>query len=168
MSILEFAGAHLQARLSGALVSQTTLGVGFVQGVNLFLGRFVDRPDVAICVYEYEGMGPVETMGTAPFALSMPRIQIVTRAGSEDYPVARDLALLVRRTLASVTEQSLGGLRVLRIASTGSVLPMGEDEHNRPRFSANFQCTVDESAAETVPGSSVIGNGLLIPFTIGA
>jgi Bacteriophage minor capsid protein len=129
--ILEFAGGYLDS----ALPSLTL-------GSNLFLGKMQTTPDVAVCIYEYEGAQPMETMGSAPTAVDMPRIQIVARGGFEDYPGARDLAVACRTILAGCTSQTLLGVSVLRIRASASVLPMGEDEQNRPRFSANFQCWV--------------------------
>lgn len=119
--------------------AQTSLTLGS----NLFIGRFPDDPDLAACVYEYEGAVPVETFRDGGWSLDMPRLQVVTRASREDYPTARDLAITIRSVVGAVVDQTLSGVTVLRVQALGSPMPLGLDAHNRPRFSVNYQATVD-------------------------
>lgn len=118
-----------------------TAGVG-VLGQTLFLSMMPDSPDVAVAVYEYPGSPPVETMGAGGPALDRPRIQVMCRAGRDDYPTARDLALAARTALAAVVDQTVGTVHLLRVASTGSVLPLGNDDKERPRVAVNFEVTL--------------------------
>jgi len=127
-TILEAVGDYLVAQGYGTL------------GTNIFLGKMPNKPDVCIGVYENEGGSPDFTMGTV--LLDNPAIQVIVRAGIEDYPTARDTAQSIRLLLAQVANTTLSGVTVLRIAPVGSVLPMGDDTNDRPHVSANFRCII--------------------------
>lgn len=131
MTILEAIGDYLQAQGKGTL------------GVNLFLGRMQENPDACVAVYEYEGATPRESMGANPFDILLPRIQIVCRAGRDDYPIARDKATDLQTLLAGISEQNLSTLRVMRVRALGSILPLGFDTQDRPTVAANFECFVE-------------------------
>ena len=81
-------------------------------------------------------------MGSAPFAIDRPLIQVICRSDRSDYPAARDKAESIRYLLGAVTEQTLSGVHVMRIESQGSIVPMGEDDNQRPMVSVNFECMV--------------------------
>jgi hypothetical protein len=127
-TILEAVGNYLVAQGYGTL------------GTDIFLGKMPNKPDVCIGVYENEGGMPEFTMGAT--LLDNPAIQIIVRAGVEDYPTARDKVQAIRLSLAQVANTTLSGVTVLRIAPTGSVLPMGDDTNDRPHVSANFRCII--------------------------
>lgn len=129
-TILEAVGDYLNSASVG------------VQGTNLFLAVMPETPDVCIAVYENAGNRPHFTMGSAPWAIDRPLIQVICRASRGDYPTARNTAESIRELLGAVTEQTLSGLPVMRIEPQGSVIPMGEDENQRPMVSANFECMV--------------------------
>ena len=131
MTILEALGDYLEAHGQGTL------------GVNIFLGRMQETPDACITLYEYEGASPIESMGSNPFDVSRPRIQVVCRAGENDYPVARDKAIAVQELLGGITEQTISTLRVMRVRALGSILPLGFDTQDRPTVAANFECFVE-------------------------
>ena len=78
MSVLEDAADHLEDN-----------GLGTV-GTDIFLSVLPQSPDVCTALFEYAGSAPKETMGTM---LARPRLQVVCRAGRDDYPTARDAAL---------------------------------------------------------------------------
>jgi hypothetical protein len=67
----------------------------------------------------------------------------MVRASRDDYPTARNLAQDLRILLAGVRETTINGLRVIRLASNGSVIPLGTDDLDRPRISFNLDCFVD-------------------------
>lgn len=129
-TILEAVGDYLQAQGQGTL------------GTNLFLAMMPETPDALVCVYEGPGIAPLETMGSAAFAVDQPGLQVITRGARGDYPGARDKARAVRSLLAAVTETTLSGVHVMRISADGSLLPMGEDQNGRPMVSMNFSCAV--------------------------
>lgn len=129
-TILEAVGDYLHSASVG------------VQGTNLFLAVMPETPDVCIAVYENAGNRPHFTMGSNPWAIDRPLIQVICRAARGDYPTARNTAESIRELLGSVAEQTISGLPVMRIEPQGSVIPMGEDENQRPMVSVNFECMV--------------------------
>lgn len=130
MTILEAVGDYLQTNSHGTL------------GSSLFLAVMPDTPDACVCVYEKPGMTPQMTMGSAPWIIDQPGIQIICRAGRGDYPTARDKADAIRLLLSAVTNTTISGINVMRIEAEGAVLPMGEDSLGRPLVSVNFACKV--------------------------
>jgi hypothetical protein len=131
-TILEAVGSHIDSNYA-------TLTIG----TNLFLAKMPDTPDFCVAVYEYQGQAPMETFGSAGFSIDKPSIQVVVRATRDDYPTARNLAQDLRILLASVRDTSINGLRVVRLASNGSVLSLGTDDLDRPRIAFNLDCFVD-------------------------
>jgi hypothetical protein len=81
-------------------------------------------------------------MGDDPWAIDRPLIQVICRAARSDYPTARNQAETIRALLGAVTEQTISGIPIMRMESQGSVIPMGEDENQRPMVSINFECMV--------------------------
>ena len=130
-TILETVGSYLQTGAFGTA------------GTNMFYGVLPESPDACIGVFEYEGLTPMFTMGTAGIMVDKPAVQILVRATRDDYVTGRDKADNIRRFLSSVSNTTLSGIRVLRIEPTGSVNPLGVDKNSRPLFSANFRCHVE-------------------------
>lgn len=128
--ILESVGDYLVTNSLGAL------------GTDLFLGTLPESPDTCVAIYENSGTPPSFTMGTGGIVIDYPMLQVICRAGREDYPTARDKAESIRDLLASVLEQSISGVHILRIEPMGSVNPLGIDPKYRPLISVNFRCLV--------------------------
>jgi hypothetical protein len=137
-TILESVGDYLQNTASafGAHTSQGTLGT------TLFLGTLPESPDACVAVYENSGTPPSFTMGTGGIVIDYPMLQVICRAGREDYPTARDKADTIRNLLASVLESTISGVHIMRIEPMGSVNPLGVDPKYRPLVSVNFRCLV--------------------------
>jgi hypothetical protein len=57
--------------------------------------------------------------------IDYPMLQIICRATREDYPTARDKAENIRVLLASVLEQTISGVHIMRIEPMGSVNHVG-------------------------------------------
>lgn len=129
-TILESIGDYLVTNSLGTL------------GTNLFLGTLPESPDVCTAVFENAGTPPAFTMGTGGIAIDYPMIQIICRAGREDYPVARDAIEVIRNLLASITDVTISNVQILRIEPMGSVNPLGVDPKQRPLLSVNFRCLV--------------------------
>lgn len=119
----------------------TTIGAGAwgIQGTDLFVGRMPDSPDLCICIYEYDGIPPAETMGAHLPVAETPRVQVVVRGTVEDYQTPRDRALAIRNGLAALGETTTAGITVMRWAPQGLVMPMGLDEKDRHKISVNVQ-----------------------------
>jgi hypothetical protein len=112
-------------------------------GTNLFLAKMPDTPDLCVTVYEYEGFSPLETFGTKAIEIDRPSIQVVVRAGRDDYPTARDLADTLRTLVSGMTNVSVGGQTVMRVSSSGGLYPLGADQLDRPRVVFNLDCHMD-------------------------
>jgi len=129
-TILESIGDYLVTNSLGTL------------GTNLFLGTLPESPDVCTAVYENSGTPPAFTMGTGGIAIDYPMLQVICRAGKDDYPTARDAVETIRNLLASVTDVTISNVHILRIEPMGSVNPLGVDPKQRPLLSVNFRCLV--------------------------
>jgi hypothetical protein len=129
--ILEALGDYLVTNTIGTL------------GTNIFLGKMPATPDYCITLYEYEGERPKESFGGNPYDVDMPRIQVVVRGARDDYPTARDAVITIRGLFADLTDITISSTKVLRVASLGSVIPLGLDDKDRPRLAANFQAYVE-------------------------
>ena len=129
-TILESIGDYLVTNSLGTL------------GTNLFLGTLPESPDVCTAVYENSGTPPAFTMGTGGIAIDYPMLQVICRAGKDDYPTARDAVEAIRNLLASVTDVTISNVQILRIEPMGSVNPLGVDPKQRPLLSVNFRCLV--------------------------
>jgi hypothetical protein len=129
-TILESVGDYLVTNSLGTL------------GTDLFLGTLPESPDACVAVYENSGTPPSFTMGTGGIVIDYPMLQVICRAGREDYPTARDKADTIRNLLASVLESTISGVHIMRIEPMGSVNPLGVDPKYRPLVSVNFRCLV--------------------------
>lgn len=129
-TILESIGDYLVTNSHGTL------------GTDIFLGTLPESPDACIAVYENAGSSPAFTMGTGGIVIDYPMIQIICRAGREDYPTARDKAENIRILLAQVLEQTISNIHIMRIEPMGSVNQLGVDPKYRPLISINFRCLV--------------------------
>lgn len=129
-TILESIGDYLVTNSLGTL------------GTNLFLGTLPESPDVCTAVYENSGTPPAFTMGAGGIAIDYPMLQVICRAGKDDYPTARDAVEVIRNLLASVTDVTISNVQILRIEPMGSVNPLGVDPKQRPLLSVNFRCLV--------------------------
>lgn len=130
-TILEAIGNKLQTDSLGTL------------GTNIFLSLMPDTPDLCTAVYEYAGLAPLDTFGASvTVALDRPSIQVMTRAGRNDYVAARDRAVNVRNALAKVSNVSLSGIQVLRIAPTSAINAIGLDSKDRPLVTISFTAVV--------------------------
>jgi len=112
-------------------------------GTNLFLAKMPDTPDVCVCVYEYQGVAPIETFGNKAIEIDRPSVQIAVRAGRDDYPAARDLADTLRTLVSGMSNVTVGSVLVMRVASSGSLYSLGADALDRPRVVFNLDCHVD-------------------------
>lgn len=119
-----------------------TDGLGTL-GTNIFLSLLPDSPDLCTAVYEYSGLGPLDTFGgSANIQLDRPQIQVITRATRNDYVAARDRAVNARNSLTKISNQSLSGIQILRIAPTSAINAVGLDDKDRPLVTISFTTVV--------------------------
>jgi hypothetical protein len=114
-----------------------------VAATNLFIGLMPDKPDVCVALYEYAGAQPLEVMVDNSATLERPSIQVMVRAGRNDYPAARTLISSVRDVLTSITDETISGERFLRVNQISSINSLGVDENERPRFTLSLQAVLE-------------------------
>jgi hypothetical protein len=117
-------------------------GVGTV-GTNIFIGLMPSTPDVCIALYEYSGEPPRETFNDGGASIDVPSVQVMVRAGRNDYPTARAKIIAVRNSLSSVANVTVEGVVFLRVHELSAVNALGVDENDRPRFTQSFQALVE-------------------------
>ena len=127
--ILDAIGSVLQTASVGTL------------GSTLFLSRMPETPDVAVAAYESGAGFPIYTQGITGAALNVTNVQIVARAGREDYVSARTKISSVISALEAINESTVSGIRLLRIEQVGRPIPLGYDDNDRPEISMNFSVT---------------------------
>lgn len=125
----------LAARLQSASVA--------IAGTDLFLGLMPNSPDECVALYEYAGAQPLEVMVDNAATLERPSVQVMTRAGRNDYPTARALMVAVRDALTQITNETISGETFLRVSQISSINALGVDENDRPRFTLSLQVVVE-------------------------
>ena len=125
----------LADRLQSASVTNT--------GVNLFIGLLPDKPDVCVALYEYAGAPPLEVMRDNAATLERPSVQVLVRAGRNDYPTARNLINNIRNTLTDITDETISGVTFLRINQNSSINAVGTDDNDRVIFTLSLTAVVE-------------------------
>lgn len=110
---------------------------------DLFIGLMPNDPDTCVALYEYAGSPPMEVLVDNTATLERPSVQVMTRAGRNDYPTAKTLIENVRDTLTDITDDTISGMRFLRVNQISSINALGVDENDRPRFSLSLQVVVE-------------------------
>jgi hypothetical protein len=130
-TVLEALGAYINTNRSDLTI-----------GTNLFLSKMPENPDVCVCVYEYQGFGPMMTFGSKAVELDRPAVQIAVRAGRDDYVTARNLAVALRTLVSGIVDISSSGVQLLRVEPAGSIYSLSVDDLERPRVIFNLDCHV--------------------------
>lgn len=110
---------------------------------NLFIGLMPNAPDTVVALYEYAGSPPIEVLVNNDATIERPSVQVMTRSGRNDYPTARTLIENVRNALTAITDETISGVRFLRVTQISSINALGVDENDRPRFSLSLQILVE-------------------------
>ena len=110
---------------------------------DLFIGLMPSSPDDCIAIYEYAGSPPLEVLVDNDATLERPSVQVITRAGRNDYPTARTLIENARNALTGITDETISGVRFLRVNQISSINALGVDDSDRPRFSLSLQIVVE-------------------------
>lgn len=126
-----------------ALADRLTSASVATVGTNLFLGMMPDSPDLCVALFEYAGAPPLEVLRDNDATLERPGIQVLVRAGRNDYPIARDLTNTIRNTLTGITDEEISGVRFLRVSALSAVNSTGTDEKDRPQFTLSMQAVAE-------------------------
>lgn len=112
-------------------------------GVNLYIGLMPSSPDVCVALYEYAGEPPLEVLRDNAATLERPSVQVMVRAGRNDYPTARNLIKSVRDSLTGITDETISGVRFLRVNQNSAINSVGTDENDRPIFTLSLLTVVE-------------------------
>jgi hypothetical protein len=112
-------------------------------GVNLYIGLMPSSPDVCVALYEYAGEPPLEVLRDNAATLERPSVQVMVRAGRNDYPTARNLIKTVRDSLTGITDETISGVRFLRVNQNSAINSVGTDENDRPIFTLSLLTVVE-------------------------
>ena len=110
----------------------------FTSGTNLFAGDLPPTPDELVTLYEYPGVGPVDTFGAVKPTVSRPRVQVLARGLS--YEVGRALIMEVHALLCAVMGATTVGTGTFhRIAPIQDPFFLSRDESERVSFACNYE-----------------------------
>jgi hypothetical protein len=111
------------------------------KGTNLFVGMMPDTNSVCTVLMAYDGE-IVETM-TSGIALYKPQLQVRVRGAKEDYTTPYNRLLAIQDALSTISNQTLGGVKYLRVRPTSNVNSLGQDTNLRFDFTVNFEVTYE-------------------------
>lgn len=124
-----------------------TEGLG-VEGDTLFAGYKPSRPHQLTCLFEYDSVPPPQVMGPSAAAVELSGVQVLVRAGPQQYPWGDRQVRQVRSFLAGLGEQTVVvdvdgdavTVDVVMLVVNGGINPLGRDGNDCPEFSANLHC----------------------------
>ena len=126
-----------------ALADKLTSASVATAGVDCFIGLMPDKPDVCVALYEYAGSPPLEVMQNNDATLERPSVQVMVRASRNDYPTANALMVSVRDTLTGITDETISGVRFLRVNQNSSINHIGTDDNDRPGFTLSLMSVIE-------------------------
>jgi len=103
-------------------------------------GLLQPDPDVQTAIYETGGQSPVHAMNPLPgkAVIERPRIQVVCRAGTFDYAIARSTAHVAFKLLDGLPDRLINGTRYKWGSAVQSPFLMGRDDAGRVLISCNY------------------------------
>lgn len=116
-----------------ALASRLVSASVATLATNLFLGHMPEEPDTCLALFQYSGSTPRETLNTMSTTVEVPGLQVMARAAA--YPSAYTLILQARDTLTNITNETIDGVRFLRVSANGAPDALGRDATERSMFS---------------------------------
>lgn len=110
---------------------------------NMFIGLMPDKPDACLALYEYSGQQPLEVLRDEDATLERPGVQVLVRGVRNDYPGAREFIVAARDVLTRIADETISGVRFLRVSSASGPFATGTDPNDRPLFSLNLAVVVE-------------------------
>jgi len=126
-----------------ALATKLQLASVGTVAVDIFIGLMPNTPDACVALFEGPGQVPLEVMQSNSATLERPTVQVMVRGSRADYPGTRTKIVDVRDVLCGITDETLSGVRFLRVMSEGSMTPLGVDDNDRPQFAMTFSVMVE-------------------------
>ena len=119
------------------LMDASNSGLGLTKNSNLFWPRMPDAsntPHKCVSVSDTSGRSP--DTGSDIFNTT---IQITVRGNRNKYEEAHELAQDIQDFLHGLNNETVNGARYIGVWAEGDILPVGEDDKNRPVFTCNFR-----------------------------
>jgi hypothetical protein len=110
---------------------------------DIFLGIIPDKPDLCVALYEFSSLSPMETLGNMNETLERPGVQVLVRGARNDYPTARAKIVEVRDVLTNITDETILGVRFLRVSADSSINAIGVDANERPKFTLTLSVVME-------------------------
>ncbi len=124
-----------------ALVTAGIGTFGAVSGWAIYIGQFPARPDTVLLINQVGGRSPFPHL-----LLNFPTVQIQIRGNQGGYKVTRAQLKLAVDSLLGMSSQVLNGDTYRSCNQVGDVIYLGQDENERPMFSANLTFIVEPAA----------------------
>lgn len=111
-------------------------GLG-TRGEAVFIDKMPDKPDNAICIFEYPGMPPIRGMGPGVAQVGRHNIQVRVRNVS---PLdARVISMACWMVLDAVLAEDVDGSHYLRIEAGQMPFPLPDDPMDRALVACNYE-----------------------------
>lgn len=124
------------------LVAASVGTLAAATGWAIYIGRFVDKPDSMISLYDTPGQSP-----NPKWLLNEPHFQVLVRGNKDDYAGAYAKANDVRDVLLGMNAQTVNGDRWDGVLMMGDILFLHYDENSRPMFSGNYKIFLEPAAS---------------------
>jgi len=119
-------------------------------GNKLVKGRLPDTPDTCVALIEVLGFEPPINVFSASnvYHWERPQVQIISRAGRDDYQTARTNAETIYKMLRNVyqTTSGINGTKYHWIAIRSSPHYQGEDDNSRHHITFTVDCWKNKSS----------------------
>lgn len=115
------------------LVAQGIGVFGSTTGWSINIGQFPDSPDTVVLINQTGGRNPFPHL-----LYNEPSVQVMVRGSKNGYTSARTKIGDVVRALLGLSSQTLQGDMYRSCNQLGDISYLGQDESNRPMFTANF------------------------------
>lgn len=122
-------------------------GLGLTVGTNLYKSDLPPTPDACVALLETGGLPAAHTMsgGAGSAVYERPTVQVICRAGAQDYATARATAQDVHDALDGLSDTDLSGVRYISIRAIQPPFELGLDERARPLVGLNVQIDKEPS-----------------------
>lgn len=110
---------------------------------DIFLGIIPDKPDLCIALYEFSSLSPVETLSNMDKTLERPGVQVLVRGARNDYVSARNKIISIRNILTNITDETISGVRFLRVSADSAINAVGMDDNERPKFTLTLSVVME-------------------------
>lgn len=116
-----------------------SLGQG-IYGTNIFADFMPETPDTLLSLTQYSAPSPPHVVMSGQFSAAA-RIQLHSRAGSDDADAARTKIWDAYSALCAVTELQQGAVRIINISPAADPELLEHDDRHRVLFVANLDVT---------------------------